>query len=61
VFGYPGMPVNLEAKVTQASLPIKAGQEVAALTVMTGNSSQSVGLSPEQEIQKPGLLWRLHR
>lgn len=61
VFGYPGMTVKLTAKVKQANLPIKQGQEVAALMVNTGNSSQSVGLVAAQSIEQPGFLWRLHR
>jgi len=61
VFGFPGMTVNLAAKVTQANLPIKQGQEVAALTITTGHASKSFALTSAQAIEQPNFLWRLHR
>lgn len=61
VFGYPGMPVKLTAKLTQEKLPINAGDEVAHLSVASGDSSKTLKLVSEQSIQAPGMLWRLHR
>lgn len=61
VFGYPGMTVNLAAKLTRPKLPIQAGQEVAALAVTAGSSTQSIALAAAEAIGQPDLLWRLHR
>lgn len=61
VFGYPGMPITLSAKLTQGTLPIPAGQKVAVLTAAAGQASMSIDLVLEQPLQQPDLLWRLHR
>lgn len=59
VFGYPGMPVALDAKLTQSTLPLNANQTVAELTVKTGNSAQTVGLQPSEAIGGPDVVWKL--
>jgi D-alanyl-D-alanine carboxypeptidase (penicillin-binding protein 5/6) len=61
VFGYPGMPVKLAGKLTQANLPIGAGQAVATLTLTTGSIVKTEALQSAQAMQEPGMFWRLHR
>lgn len=59
VFGYPGMPVTLDAKLTQSTLPLNADQTVAQLTVKAGASEQTVGLQPSEAIGGPDIVWKL--
>lgn len=61
LFGHPGMPVRLEARLAQSNSPVNAGQKVAFLTALTGSASQSIDLLAEQALQDPDMLWRLHR
>lgn len=61
VFGFPGMPVTYEAKLTQDAAPIAAGQPIATMTFNGGGASDAVPLNAQRAVEKPGLFWRLHR
>jgi hypothetical protein len=61
VFGYPGMPLHLEAKLTRTGLPIERSQAVASLSVSAGEATETVALTSSQAVQAPGLMWRLIR
>ena len=61
VFGYPGMPVKLETKITNPTLPIEPGREVAKLVVTTGALAQTLDLKADQAIHATGFFWRINR
>jgi D-alanyl-D-alanine carboxypeptidase (penicillin-binding protein 5/6) len=60
MFGFPGMPIGLSAKLTQPNLPLNAGQAVASLTLTTGNTVKTEPLHFVQPLPEPSLLWRLY-
>jgi D-alanyl-D-alanine carboxypeptidase (penicillin-binding protein 5/6) len=61
VFGYPGMPIKLQGGLTQAELPIKAGQAVGNLALATGEATESFELRASRAVEAPGVWWRLVR
>ncbi|HEY9722367.1 MAG TPA: hypothetical protein V6D47_10150 [Oscillatoriaceae cyanobacterium] len=61
VFGYPGMPVTIAAKLVQEKLPITAGQNVAELTITAGTATETAPLQAVDAIQPPTAMWRLIR
>jgi len=61
IFGYPGMKVSYSIKLNNSQLPILPNKNVATLTIQSGQEIQTVGLQNTQQINPPGLLWRLFR
>jgi hypothetical protein len=61
VIGYPGMPIKLQGGLTQAELPIKAGQAVGNLALATGEATESFELRASRAVEAPGVWWRLVR
>jgi len=61
IFGYPGMKVSYSIKLNNSQLPILANKDIAVLTVHSGQETQTVPLQATQQINSPGLLWKLIR
>lgn len=61
VFGYPGMPVKFGYDFHSKQMPLKAGSTPVKMTVQTGDVKQTVPLKTSAGIQKPNLVWKLHR
>jgi len=61
VFGYPGMKVEYSIEPLDIKPPVAPGSDVATLTIRTGNISKSYTMQNKEQIDKPGLLWRIIR
>ncbi len=61
VFGYPGMKVEYSIEPLEIELPVAPGTDVATLTIKTGNISKNYMMQNKEQIDTPGLLWRLIR
>lgn len=61
VFGYPGMKVSYSIKPLAVKLPAAPGTDVATLKIQTGKTSQTVSMQNTEQINPPGLLWRIIR
>lgn len=61
VFGYPGMKVNYTITPLDVKLPAAPGTEVAVLKVQSGDMTKTVTMRNTEQIDPPGLLWRLLR
>jgi len=61
IFGYPGMEIAYSIKLNNPKLPILPVKNVATLTLQAGQEIQTVPLQNTQQINPPGLLWRLLR
>lgn len=61
VFGYPGMKVAYSITPMEVKLPAAPGTDVATLTIQTGKTSKTYTMQNKEQIDPPGLLWRLIR
>ena len=62
VFGYPGMEVSYSIQLNDLQqLPIPPNTNVGTLTIQSGQELQTIPLQNTQQIDKPGILWRLIR
>jgi D-alanyl-D-alanine carboxypeptidase (penicillin-binding protein 5/6) len=61
IFGYPGMKLSLSIDLLKTKLPLSAGENVATLKIQSGQELLEVPLQNTQQINRPGLLWRLLR
>lgn len=61
VFGYPGMKVEYSIEPLEVKLPAAPGTDVAKLTIQTGKISKTYMMQNKEQIDPPGLIWRVIR
>ncbi len=61
ILGYPGMNASLSINLMKTQLPIPRGTNMATLRVQSGKSVQDFQLQNSEQINPPGVLWRLFR
>jgi len=61
IWGYPGMTGSLSIHLMKTQLPIAPGTNMATLRIQSGKSVQEFPLQNSEQINPPGVLWRLFR
>lgn len=61
IFGYPGMKVEYSIEPLDIKLPAAPGTDVATLTIKAGEMSKTFKMQNKEQIDPPGLLWKLIR
>lgn len=61
IFGYPGMKISYSINLLNTQLPMLSGKNIATLKIQSGQDVQNVPLQNAQQVNSPGLLWRLIR
>lgn len=61
IFGYPGMKIEYSIEPLEVELPAAPGTDVAVLTIKAGKLSKTYMMQNKEQIDPPGLLWRILR
>lgn len=61
VFGHPGMKAAYSIDPLDIKLPAAPGTDVATLTIQIGKTSKTFTMQNKEQIDPPGLLWKLIR